>query len=58
MSEGTTRLGQFLASHIQKQGAKLLSSGFKISEDKASEKMQNALTIAAGAVEGFATIYR
>ncbi|ERL84825.1 hypothetical protein D910_02249 [Dendroctonus ponderosae] len=58
VGEGTMRLGQFLAPHIQKHGAKLLSSGFKMSEEKASEKMQNALTIAAGAVEGFATIYR
>ncbi|XP_023018570.2 spartin [Leptinotarsa decemlineata] len=54
----TVRLGQFLAPHIQKQGTRLLSSGFHMSEQEASDKMKGALTVAAGAVEGFSTIYR
>ncbi|KAL1506082.1 hypothetical protein ABEB36_005512 [Hypothenemus hampei] len=58
VGEGTVRLGQFLAPHIQKQGTKLLASGFHMSERDASEKMKSVLTIAAGAVEGFSTVYR
>lgn len=51
-------LGRFLAPHIQKQGTRLLTSGFKMSEEEASEKVSGVLTVAAGAVEGFATVYK
>lgn len=54
----TARLGQYLAPHVQKQGTKLLSSGFNLSEAEASSKVSGVLTVAAGAVEGFATVYR
>lgn len=54
----TSRLGQYLAPHVQKQGTKLLSSGFNLSEAEASSKVSGVLTVAAGAVEGFATVYR
>ncbi|KAL3279737.1 hypothetical protein HHI36_017245 [Cryptolaemus montrouzieri] len=53
----TIKLGSFLAPHIQKQGTRLLSSGFNLSEEQASRKMKGVLTVAAGAVEGFSTIY-
>lgn len=52
------RLGQYLAPHIQKQGTKLLATGFNMSEREASDKMKGILTVAAGAVEGFSTVYR
>ncbi|XP_050293019.1 protein spartin [Anthonomus grandis grandis] len=58
VGEGTMRLGQFLAPHIQKQGTKLLASGFNMPEREAENKMKSVLTVAAGAVEGFSTIYR
>lgn len=51
-------MGQFLAPHIEKQGTKLLASGFSMPEEEASEKMKGVLTVAAGAVEGFSTVYR
>lgn len=54
----TVRLGQYLAPHIQKQGTKLLTTGFNMSEQEASNKMKSILTVAAGAVEGFSTVYR
>lgn len=52
------RLGQYLAPHVQKQGTKLLTTGFKMSEQDASDRMRGILTVAAGAVEGFSTVYR
>ncbi|XP_057661620.1 protein spartin [Diorhabda carinulata] len=54
----TVRLGQFLAPHIQKGGTKLLVKGFSMPEEEASDKVKSVLTVAAGAVEGFSTIYR
>lgn len=53
----TVKLGQFLAPHIQKQGTRLLTSGFRMSEENANAKMKGVLTVAAGAVEGFSTVY-
>lgn len=50
-------LGRFLAPHIQRQGTKLLKTGFNMSQEEASDKMQGVLTVAAGAVEGFSTVY-
>lgn len=58
VGQGTMKLGHYLAPHIQKQGTKLLRSGFHMSETEASEKMKSILTVAAGAVEGFTTVYR
>lgn len=53
----TMALGRFLAPHIQKHGSDLLSYSTGISAEDASEKVQGALTICAGAVEGFGTVY-
>lgn len=53
----TMALGQFLAPHIQKQGSRLLSHGLGISQEDAADRMNGVLTIAAGAVEGFGTVY-
>ncbi|XP_076258328.1 spartin isoform X2 [Rhynchophorus ferrugineus] len=58
VSQGTVKLGQFLAPHIEKQGTKLLASGFSMPEDEASNNMKGILTVAAGAAEGFSTVYR
>lgn len=53
----TQALGRYLAPHIQTQGTRLLSSGFNLSAEEASLKMTGILTVAAGAVEGFSTVY-
>lgn len=53
----TMALGRFLAPHIQKHGSDLLSYSTGISQEDASEKVHGALTICAGAVEGFGTVY-
>ncbi|XP_026466647.1 protein spartin isoform X2 [Ctenocephalides felis] len=57
VSLATVALGRFLAPHIQKQGTKVLQSGFNLSEEDAKSKMGGILTMASGAVEGFATVY-
>lgn len=54
----TVKLGRFLAPHIQKQGTRVLNTAFNIPEEQASIQMTGALTIAAGAIEGFSTVYR
>ena len=53
----TSALGRFLAPHIQKQGARLLTNTFKMNETEAKEKMDNILEATAGAVEAFGTVY-
>lgn len=53
----TVAIGRFLAPHIKTQGANILSVGFGLSEEDAQDKMQGAFTIAAGAVEGFSTVF-
>lgn len=53
----TMALGRFLAPHIQKHGSNLLSYSTGMSAEDASEKVHGALTICAGAVEGFGTVY-
>lgn len=58
VGQATQALGRFLAPHVQKQGTRLLTSGFNIPEDEASSKMNNVFTVAAGAVEGFTSVYR
>lgn len=51
------RLGRFLAPHIQRQGTRVLTTGLRMSEEQASAKINGVMTVAAGAVEGFATVY-
>ncbi|XP_037949806.1 protein spartin [Teleopsis dalmanni] len=50
-------LGRYLAPHVQTQGKKLLQKGFGCDSAEANNKMEGALVIAAGAVEGFSTIF-
>lgn len=57
VGSATMALGRFLAPHIQKHGSDLLSYSTGISAEDASEKVHGALTICAGAVEGFGTVY-
>ncbi|KAJ8981557.1 hypothetical protein NQ317_009817 [Molorchus minor] len=47
----------FLAPHIQKQGTRVLTTGFKMSEQEATDKIKSIFTVTAGAVEGFSTVY-
>lgn len=53
----TQALGRYLAPHIQQQGTRLLTSSFNMPEAEASSKLNNLLTVAAGAVEGFSNVY-
>uniref|UniRef100_A0A182YG86 Senescence domain-containing protein n=1 Tax=Anopheles stephensi TaxID=30069 RepID=A0A182YG86_ANOST len=57
VGSATMALGRFLAPHIQRHGSALLSYSTGMSEQAASERMHGALTICAGAVEGFGTVY-
>lgn len=57
VGSATMSLGRFLAPHIQKHGSTLLSKTLGVEENEAQEKMQGVLTVAAGAVEGFGTVY-
>lgn len=57
VGNATIALGRFLAPHIQSQGTKLLSSTCNYTQQEASEKMDGVFHLAAGAVEGFGTIY-
>uniref|UniRef100_A0A182PQV5 Poly [ADP-ribose] polymerase n=1 Tax=Anopheles epiroticus TaxID=199890 RepID=A0A182PQV5_9DIPT len=57
VGSATMALGRFLAPHIQRHGSALLAYGTGMSEQAASERMNGALTICAGAVEGFGTVY-
>lgn len=57
LGQATTKLGQFLAPHIQKRGSQLLSYSFGMDETASSERVNDVLTICAGAVEGFGTVY-
>ncbi|XP_058118979.1 protein spartin [Anopheles ziemanni] len=57
VGSATMALGRFLAPHIQRHGSALLSYGTGMSAEDASERMNGALTICAGAVEGFGTVY-
>ncbi|XP_018331959.1 protein spartin [Agrilus planipennis] len=54
----TMALGHYLAPHVQSQGSKLLKTGFKMTDEEANARMNSILTVAAGAVEGFSTVYR
>lgn len=57
MGIATSKLGKFLAPHIQKRGTQILQTAFNMSEQEASSKVNAVLTVAAGAVEGFSTVY-
>lgn len=57
VGSATMALGRYLAPHIQQHGSRLLSQGLGMSQDDASARVGDVLTIAAGAVEGFGTIY-
>ncbi|XP_055608557.1 protein spartin-like [Uranotaenia lowii] len=57
VGSATMALGRFLAPHIQKHGSNLLSYSTGMTSEDASEKVHGALTICAGAVEGFGTVY-
>lgn len=57
VGSATMALGRFLAPHIQKHGSNLLSYSTGMSAEDASDKVHGALTICAGAVEGFGTVY-
>ncbi|XP_058451251.1 protein spartin [Malaya genurostris] len=57
VGSATLALGRFLAPHIQKHGSDLLSYSTGMTAENASETVHGALTICAGAVEGFGTVY-
>ncbi|XP_055306088.1 protein spartin isoform X2 [Sitodiplosis mosellana] len=57
VGSATVALGKFLAPHVHAQGSKLLSKSMGYSTDDAKDKMSGVLTVAAGAVEGFGTVY-
>lgn len=50
-------MGRFLAPHIQKHGSRILSYSFGVDHQEASGHVNDILTICAGAVEGFGTVY-
>ncbi|CAD6995718.1 protein spartin isoform X2 [Ceratitis capitata] len=50
-------IGRYLAPHVQNAGSTLLQKGLGYETSEANSKMEGAMTIAAGAVEGFSTIY-
>ncbi|CAL1273069.1 unnamed protein product [Larinioides sclopetarius] len=53
----TFALGAQLAPHIREQGTKLLTSTFKSDPKEAKDTIDGVLTVAAGGVLGFSTIY-
>ncbi|GFY38921.1 spartin [Trichonephila inaurata madagascariensis] len=53
----TLALGAHIAPHIREQGAKLLTSTFKSDPKEAQDTIDGVLTVAAGGVQGFSTIY-
>ncbi|KAM8706007.1 hypothetical protein ACLKA7_010324 [Drosophila subpalustris] len=50
-------VGGYLSPHIQTQGFRLLQKGFGYDSHEAHSTMEGAMTIAAGAVEGFSTVF-
>lgn len=53
----TVSLGRQLAPHVRNQGSKVLSSAFKDDPDRAKQTMDDVLTVAAGGLAGFSTVY-
>ncbi|KAH8417206.1 hypothetical protein KR222_006352, partial [Zaprionus bogoriensis] len=50
-------VGGYLAPHVQSQGSRLLQRGFGYDSVQANSTMEGAMTIAAGTVEGFTTVF-
>ncbi|XP_063227951.1 protein spartin [Bacillus rossius redtenbacheri] len=57
LGSATMSLGRFLAPHVQRQGARLLSHTLSMSEEESSRRVEGVLEVAAGAVEGLSTVY-
>ncbi|KAF8782242.1 spartin-like isoform X2 [Argiope bruennichi] len=53
----TFALGAQLAPHIREQGTKFLTSTFKSDPKEAKDTVDGVLTVAAGGVQSFSTIY-
>ncbi|XP_073826762.1 spartin isoform X2 [Musca autumnalis] len=56
VGSASVAIGKYMAPHIHHHGANLLQKTCGLAEQDANTKMTNALTVAAGAVEGFSTI--
>ncbi|XP_005178293.1 protein spartin isoform X1 [Musca domestica] len=56
VGSASVAIGKYLAPHIQHHGASVLQKTCGLNENDANKKMTDALTVAAGAVEGFSTI--
>lgn len=56
VGSATMALGRYLAPHVKRGGTTLLTK-VGVGEEAAAEGVGGALTVAAGAVEGFGTIY-
>ncbi|RZF32840.1 hypothetical protein LSTR_LSTR009391, partial [Laodelphax striatellus] len=57
VGSATMALGRYLAPHLQKHGTQLVSRAGGLDEKAAAERVEGVLTVAAGAVEGFSTVY-
>lgn len=57
VAKGTQALGKHLAPHVRKHGTKLVSSVSGQNEQDSSKTVDNILTIAAGGLQGFSTLY-
>lgn len=57
VGSATMGLGKFLAPHIQKHGSSLLTHSFGYGHEEANETVNDLLTVVAGTVEGFGTVY-
>ncbi|KAF4523403.1 hypothetical protein B566_EDAN007874 [Ephemera danica] len=57
IGSATMALGRWMAPHVQTQGTKLLSRMSGLSEQEAAGKMEGALEVTAGAVQGVSTVY-
>ncbi|XP_015921418.1 spartin isoform X2 [Parasteatoda tepidariorum] len=53
----TVSLGRQLAPHIREQSTKLLTSAFRRDPADAKDTVDGVLTVAAGGLQGFSTIY-
>lgn len=53
----TFALGRQIAPHIKEQGSRLLSTALNKDKKEANETMDGVLTVAAGGLQGFTTIY-
>jgi hypothetical protein len=57
VGNATLALGRYLAPHVQTQGTKLITSVSGLSEAEASSRVEGALEVTSGAVQGFSTVY-